>query len=242
MTRAAKVTLLAAILVILAFAVGQLRQQGGGYPPPASVSGNASTSNAHPASSQRVRQQPTILQARPALDANGFRPNASPRNGELPESAESTLPQRPSDNLLPSPAHVPDTPPRAPDPTFQGESWPVSQKLGIPSPFQLDQLGAGRVPAESSVDGMPPTALPSVVRPPVPNQRPASIPATEHDSFWNISLRVYGVGDYYKALYYHNRERVRRPDMIQPGLAIVTPSPDELRRLYPHLCPEPENR
>ena len=86
------------------------------------------------------------------------------------------------------------------------------------------------------------TEAPAVAPLPPVNQRPTSIRATEHDSFWSISQRVYGVGDYYKALYSHNRDRVRRPDTIPVGLEVATPSPEDLRLLYPHLCPEADTR
>jgi nucleoid-associated protein YgaU len=85
---------------------------------------------------------------------------------------------------------------------------------------------------------IPPEEFGDAVVPSARKQHPSSVPALQQDSFWDISLRVYGVGDYYKALYYHNRQRVRRPDRIEPGLEILTPPATELRNLYPELCPQ----
>jgi nucleoid-associated protein YgaU len=58
------------------------------------------------------------------------------------------------------------------------------------------------------------------------------------DSLWRVSKMVYGRGDFYKALYLHNKAQLAYPDRIAAGIQIVTPSAAELRRLYPSACPE----
>jgi nucleoid-associated protein YgaU len=67
--------------------------------------------------------------------------------------------------------------------------------------------------------------------------RPHGIITRANDSLWMISERAYGVGLYYRALFAFNRDRVARPDRIEPGIELVTPPVDQLRRLYPDLCP-----
>jgi len=73
---------------------------------------------------------------------------------------------------------------------------------------------------------------------PVPSDvTPTTYVTVDADSFWNISkLRYGGEGKYFKALYYHNRNRILRPDQIPAGIEIETPSLEELKRLYPDLC------
>ncbi|MBI1903392.1 MAG: LysM peptidoglycan-binding domain-containing protein [Planctomycetia bacterium] len=61
--------------------------------------------------------------------------------------------------------------------------------------------------------------------------------ARSDDSFWLIAKRLYGSGDYYEALYEHNKDRHRGIADLKEGDLVETPSIDELRRLYPSLCP-----
>lgn len=59
------------------------------------------------------------------------------------------------------------------------------------------------------------------------------------DSFWGISRKLFGVGDYYKAIYEHNRARYPRPEELHVGDELVIPSAEVLRQTYPELCPKP---
>lgn len=63
------------------------------------------------------------------------------------------------------------------------------------------------------------------------------VQTTENDSFWLIAERVYGEGAWFKALYAHNRQRFPQPDRLPAGVDVETPTPEELRSLYPQLCP-----
>lgn len=58
-----------------------------------------------------------------------------------------------------------------------------------------------------------------------------------NDSFWSISVRSYGTGLYYRALYAHNRGNFPRPDKLAPGVEVDVPPIDELKDRYPKLCP-----
>jgi nucleoid-associated protein YgaU len=72
----------------------------------------------------------------------------------------------------------------------------------------------------------------------VPLPPPEKVLTRERDSLWCVSQRVYGIGSYYRALYEHNRLHLPRPDQLVAGLEIYTPPREELRQLYPDLCPE----
>jgi len=244
MTRAAKVSLLAAVLVILAYTVGQLRSQFGPHRPPSVNVGDDAQGTEPVSSIGRLRQQPTILRANPAGGAIGYDAPTSPRHGSVPSGVEPGSWLRPPADLPPTQADPLTTQFDSTSPMAGDESWPVSQPLGGPSPFRQDGYadilqGSPVSPATGSpLRDAPPQTAPKEenVRP--ERVRPESVRTEEQDSFWDISVRAYGVGDFYRALYYHNRQRVPRPDQIPGGLEIATPHPDQLRRLYPGLCPD----
>ena len=60
------------------------------------------------------------------------------------------------------------------------------------------------------------------------------------DSFWSISEQVYGSGAYYRALFRHNETKVLRPDQLQAGVKVRTPSLDVLRERYQEDFPTSE--
>ncbi|MDG1874196.1 MAG: LysM peptidoglycan-binding domain-containing protein [Mariniblastus sp.] len=60
------------------------------------------------------------------------------------------------------------------------------------------------------------------------------------DSYWSISQKVYEDGRFFRALYKHNESRTPEFDKLTPGTRILTPSINELIRVWPRLCPVPE--
>lgn len=77
----------------------------------------------------------------------------------------------------------------------------------------------------------------------VSGDMPSRYVTQTEDSFWNISKQRYGgEGRFFKALYYHNRYRILRPDQIPAGIEIDTPPLAELKRLYPDLCRPAQRR
>jgi nucleoid-associated protein YgaU len=66
---------------------------------------------------------------------------------------------------------------------------------------------------------------------------PQVVTTESGDSLWTISERVYGRGDYYKALFLHNRALIPQPDRIAAGIQLAIPSLDELRQRFPDACP-----
>jgi len=95
------------------------------------------------------------------------------------------------------------------------------------------------------------TLEPPVATTPLPGNStgspPASIPRRDgdqyavqpNDSYWTISERVYGTGAFFKALYEHNRKRMKNPDDLKVGQVLLVPDESTLRRNYPDLCPKP---
>jgi nucleoid-associated protein YgaU len=95
------------------------------------------------------------------------------------------------------------------------------------------------------------TLEPPVATTPVPGNAtaapPAAIPRRDgdqyvvqpNDSYWTISERVYGTGAFFKALYEHNRKRMKNPDDLKVGQVLLVPDESTLRRSYPDMCPKP---
>lgn len=63
----------------------------------------------------------------------------------------------------------------------------------------------------------------------------------EGDSFWLISQRAYGNGNYFRALYEHNRRRFPEPDRLPVGAPVEIPSVEMLRQRFPDFCPKAGN-
>lgn len=76
----------------------------------------------------------------------------------------------------------------------------------------------------------------------------AAIPETEryriepHDNYWVISQKLYGTGDYFKALAKHNEQRTGRGDLLRVGKTISCPAIETLRQNYPDFCPRTDTR
>jgi len=95
------------------------------------------------------------------------------------------------------------------------------------------------------------TLEPPVATAPLPGNSTAAAPAAiprrdgdqyvvqPNDSYWTISERVYGTGAFFKALYEHNRKRMKNPDELKVGQVLLVPDESTLRRNYPDLCPKP---
>ena len=57
-----------------------------------------------------------------------------------------------------------------------------------------------------------------------------------NDSFWTIAKRIYGSGEYARALAQYNSSRVS-PQTLTASAQIMTPPPETLQRQFPELCP-----
>ena len=57
-----------------------------------------------------------------------------------------------------------------------------------------------------------------------------------NDSFWTIAKRIYGSGEYARALAQYNSSRVS-PQSLTVSTQIMTPPPETLEQQFPELCP-----
>lgn len=128
--------------------------------------------------------------------------------------------------------------PPAPLSDRNGPAREVQPRVGSRMPGMSAMPGTSAMPGVSGMPGG--SSMPSASRPMAPPS--GKYVVQPNDSFWTISQKVYGTGGYFKALYYHNRERFPRPDRLEVGAAIVTPPVEELYQRYPNLCPRPERR
>jgi hypothetical protein len=232
------------LAVFAFFAYGQFGIQM--LAPPASLAdpNSPAETEVHKPSANGTVHQPVILQANtsdfdsyspsPLRAQQGFSPyDERPAKGfmDSPVPADG---QRPS--LLPDPlslerdgAYQYDAPARpASDSKFDPRD---DESSSLPKPL-YDVRPAGNVEDQ-------PTLLPS---PRDLNLQPIDAEARTqtvrpNDSFWLISERAYGSSVFYKALYQHNRDLFPQPDRLPPGTEVDVPPLNELRGLYPELCP-----
>ncbi len=217
MNSTARISLLFGALILLVFGIVCLKQQlGPDRSPPAFVSPGSTGS----AVDQRgfPGHQPTILSAEPSNDHDL---SASSRPREI-----SPVP-RDEDHPVPFDFPVNTTLPEIPR-----ELSPLESNAGGAAPSNQD---ARRI--DSSTLFSAPEINNSNVDTRSPGAAPTSVVTTSNDSLWAISERVYGRSDFYKALFLHNRALLPRPDRIAAGIELATPSPEELRRLFPDVCP-----
>ena len=188
-------------------------------------------------------QQPSSATARPEIvraatetdDQRAFAPSpAVPATFEQPivEPPTDSTWQPPTDpsGFLPNPRTIED-----------GGALPIPAPLSPielpPSLKEIRDPQLNRIPTGAVDENVPPASeqgFPLV--PPAPPE-PGTVIIGPGDTFFKIAERVYGSGDYYKALYQHNRDRYRRPDRLPIGDKVRTPPVEELQRRYPELCP-----
>ncbi|NIP86308.1 MAG: LysM peptidoglycan-binding domain-containing protein, partial [Planctomycetales bacterium] len=63
-----------------------------------------------------------------------------------------------------------------------------------------------------------------------------------NDNFWTIAEKLYGSGNYFKALMQYNRQRYPVAEQLAVGDEVLAPSKAELVELYPDLCPKERRR
>lgn len=244
MRTAARIASLSIILVVLAAALVQLRQRLGAPPaPPASLSGPQDESWQTAAPKTRLTRQPTILQARPAPAENSPAEPSSPRywgttGADLPQPTE-----QPPEAFFPIGHALSGRALEYPDAELGRRELarvPDARRT-LPAPAGSQAAEPQQPVSDNLRSPPPPGELASLPAPAAQPEIPPCIRTEPGDSLWKISERLYGAGIYYRALYVHNRDRIPRPDQIPAGIEILTPSPAELRSLYPDLCPREPN-
>jgi hypothetical protein len=256
MNQVKKLSLLGLILLCLAVVISRLRGTSD-LPPSTAIKTSANGHVATDLGAGRLAQQPTILRAKPDGGEAEASPTSSPRpwkhtgtadgaagsrqtqlfptgttfinpgwfDGPAPPADTSGMPPESKKNAL--------TPGSASPNECSSDSAAPPDSSGAPSPSQAwpDQASY-HVPVPPARQSTPSPAGDYPVSPAVP---PRQLLTEPNDSFWLMSQRVYGSGQYYKALFEHNRQRVASPDQIDAGIEIDTPPLDELRALYPQL-------
>lgn len=208
-----RILLLASAVVLLIGGVVCLKRRlGDEDAPPAFLKPSGGPTRTSP--ENRLTHQPTILSPDPSTDAgSGVQFPWRDTEGSPIGNADGVLsPTFPVNTLLP-PANDPVLNEDRRPPTFDGRLEPA--------------YGEG-------LDANPPAADPGSES---QRARPTSLITKRNDSLWSIAERAYGQGVYYRALFAHNRERIARPDLIPEGVEVQLPPLEELRRLYPDLCP-----
>ncbi|MCS7305661.1 MAG: LysM peptidoglycan-binding domain-containing protein [Thermoguttaceae bacterium] len=184
--------------------------------------------------SGNVSGSPLLLT--PAMTKSGLQEGASEGNRSLGERVSSA----------PETSFSPYTPPAlgpgiTPTGSVQPTTSPYQQGSGAGTPPGGGGMPvAGRMASGSASAGQEPVsgASPTLSQP-IGSPQPRFYQVQAGDSYWTISERFYGTGTYYQALAEYNRSRISRPEQLQAGDQLMIPPPEELRRLYPLLCPAP---
>ena len=226
------------LVVVVALGFYATKQLDGQRAPPAEITPGTLSSNNSPERQSRTHF-PTILRAKPVTEAaSTFSPRYAPRDATLPRDSRLPVDDLQSNTVSAERRPIPTDPPST---TSPATPRPVDSDGVSPSGANPQAPGAVSPAFRAPAAVNEPSSLPNVSNLESPDDGAAETPTTyvtmAQDSFWNISkLRYGGEGRYFKALYFHNRKRVERPDQIPAGIEIETPSLAELERLYPDLC------
>ena len=211
-----RISLLLGALVLVVFGVVCLKQQFGSTETPSSESTGSelATDFRDPAS-----QQPTVLSVEPYPDHNITYGDRPPELSPVPVDAN-----QPEPFSLPVNATLPEVPRERP--AYWGDVH--TETTVAPSGYRTAPAAIAPAPAEF---------IPSSHDKPLTATVPEKTTTVADDSLWKIAERAYGRGEFYKALFLHNRALLPRPDRIPAGIEIATPSIEDLRLLYPNECP-----
>lgn len=72
---------------------------------------------------------------------------------------------------------------------------------------------------------------------PVGNRADKIYVVEQNDNYWNISKVVYGQGGYFRALARYNLNRIRNPKRLKPGMKVLVPTVERLKKRFPKDCP-----
>jgi hypothetical protein len=214
MNHGGRIALLTTAVVLLIVGVVCLKQRLGSQElPPAFVPADIPSG---PTRDHHLTHEPTILPADP---------NSNTGNSMHPSWQDHEM--APSGNLAPTAAPTfpvgNDSSGRTGQPFVP---WEETNSTQLEPPF-----GEHSPATQEQIAPKIPETLPTQA------EIPTFVITKQDDSLWVISEQAYGEGNFFRALFAVNKERVPRPDRIEAGIEIQTPSIDELRRLYPDLCP-----
>ncbi len=72
---------------------------------------------------------------------------------------------------------------------------------------------------------------------PIGNRADKIYVVEQNDNYWNISKVVYGQGGYFRALARYNLNRIRNPKRLKPGMKVLVPTVEQLKKRFPKDCP-----
>lgn len=112
----------------------------------------------------------------------------------------------------------------------------------MPKAAPANSAGVPAIPASAKTLVKPKANAPSPALGEFPGASPlpfvpASTVVEKGEGFWLVAQRIYGDGRFFDALYQANRKRVKSFNEVSAGTEIITPSINELRQRWPHLCP-----
>jgi nucleoid-associated protein YgaU len=124
--------------------------------------------------------------------------------------------------------------------SWSGISGRSAFSTATPTGRPIATKAAGTVSSTASPTAYPSTRSASAAITPT---APAggSYTVEPNDNYWIISEKVYGSGNYFKALEYHNRQHFPRGDLLRTGDVVSVPTVETLMTSYPKLCPKPSH-
>lgn len=203
--------------------------------PTAAIAPTGESTTASESGSQ-VTHQPTVVRAKPLVHGNTATSGMSPRYwenvGGMPPFFAPKQPVRSDASTASSGVDAQEYTPsahgrsgEAPHPAQPPQGpWPSPARASEEYPTTVDGWPV-------SVEAAHPAPVTDRNRQPPPGLR--HVVTQDNDSFWDLSVRLYGTGVYFKALYRFNRNRVTSPDRLPAGIEILAPPADELARLFP---------
>ena len=203
---------------------------------------NNSSTSRYDAGLQPIDSAPSQYAAQPVADyaatqpSSGYPPNAARSSSQfLPSTAPSNSYNQPNSYNSGTPYSSGRY--GAPPPTSPANPWNAA---GNSPPAAQQQYGNPDQRMGNSTPGGSANIYGNVSAASPPVQRDGDqYTVAPNDSFWAISQKTYGSGAYFKALYEHNRKRMKDPNDLKVGQTLSVPDEATLRRLYPDLCPKP---
>lgn len=252
----ARISLLLGALILVVFGIVCLKHRISPTPvPPAFVPSDPGAISGE----RRARAEPTILSPDPATDRE-FPGNPTLRDGspvpfETPVNTQVPAPiplspEPPTDQPSPPAGRKPPAPaqndvlstrpvPSLPTSPFPSTDAPLPSP-STPAPIQdafVAPAAAHMNLAELPRLGSPMESIPAAETDTGDTAPLGQVQTAENDSFWLIATRAYGRGDYHRALYMANRDRVNAVDRLPAGITLVVPPVESLRSQFPDLCP-----
>jgi hypothetical protein len=172
---------------------------------------------------------------------NTFAPSSS--GDKLGSAPPSTMPSAGNSFRLPEISQQPflqDTAPLGQSEPRMSSPHPISTTKATTEPTSV--IAPMAAPVQEQLAGVKPTEEQPQIQ--VKQSLPESDRYTTRagDSFFTISQQCYDDGQFFKALYQFNLKQADVPFDLQPGIELVIPTCDILRKQFASLCPPAEEK